>query len=161
MEESNFHKKKLQSFCRSCGLDVKGKKLVNKSKVEDIARECLGVDFTEDTECKNPDRICLPCYNKFDRLKKSKKKFDKDQQRHPELQIQFAPNTLINLQSGDLTCKNDGICDVCNATIEENDNVEPSPSKIEKLSKDPTVSPSDKQRKAKSLHNFKSKPRKS
>lgn len=39
--------------------------------------------------------------------------------------------------------------------------MEPSPSKIEKLSHVPTVSPSDKKKKASGVHGLKSKPRKS
>lgn len=107
-----IYKKNGNVVCRCCGLNVKGKRMFNKSNVEHIARDCLGKDFSEDNDFSNPDKICSPCFLKFSRLKTSKTKFDKLRQKNPNYykDIQFTADTTIDLNAGNLPCKNYGTC---------------------------------------------------
>ena len=163
MEVAMFHKRRLGHFCRCCGSNVKGKKLVHKSKVEEIAKDLLNEDFKNDDENRNPEKICMSCYNKFTRLKNKKLDFEKKKKKNPDFyDSDFSTGTSLNIHLGDLPCKPDGKCVVCQLELEdENENIEePSPSKIEKLS-NPRVSPIDLKKKSKGNQNLKGKPRKS
>ena len=67
MEVAMFHKRRLGHFCRWCGSNVKGKKLVHKSKVEEIAKDLLNEDFQNDDENRNQKRfVCHATTNSPD-----------------------------------------------------------------------------------------------
>jgi hypothetical protein len=149
---SMLHRRKLSFFCRICAEVMKspGRKgdrvRVTKSSREDIVREYYNEDFEADVETEHPENICKSCANKLKWWKDQKKKFDKNKKYNLEHNIQFNQKRTLpeNLQSGHLPCSHDGNCKVCKLEIvDPNENVEPSPSKFQKLTAQQIVSPSD------------------
>ena len=117
-----------------------------KSSMKNLVREYFDEDFEEDVETEHPDKICRGCYNKLKWWEGQKKKFDKHKKWNLEQNIQFNPQSTLpdNLQLGHLPCTSDGNCKVCKLEIvDPNENIEPSPSKFQKLTEQPIVSPSD------------------
>ena len=155
---SNLHKSKLSFFCRICGEKMKSPSQrgdrVLKSTTEDMVMGYYNDDFKADNESEHPDKVCSTCYYKLKGWKEQKKKYDKHKKRNLENNIQFQPNCSLpdNLQLGHLPCSSDGNCKVCKNEIYDSiQNVEPSPSKFQKLTEQPIVSPSDVLKKSHTL----------
>ena len=147
---SPIHKRKLNFFCRICAEvlinpDQKGYRY-NKSTVEDIVREIFGDDFKSDSDSEHPEMVCKVCYKGLTSWKEQKKKYDKHKKRNLEQNIPFNPKTNLpdNLKKGTMLCSSDGNCCVCKLEIfDHNKNIGPSPSKFQKMTDKPIVSPSD------------------
>ena len=147
---SPIHKRKLNFFCRICAEelinpDQKGYRY-NKSTVEDIVREIFGDDFKSDSDSEHPEMVCKVCYKGLTSWKEQKKKYDKNKKRNLEQNIPFNPKTNLpdNLKKGTMLCSSDGNCCVCKLEIfDHNKNIGPSPSKFQKMTDKPIVSPSD------------------
>ena len=157
-----MHKRKLQFFCRICGEFGLNQKLLSKGVVEEFAHEYYKIDFKEDDESKHSDKVCTTCYHKLRSWKEKKSKFDKHKKRNLANNLQFDLKTNLPDSLVSLPCSPIGDCRVCNLEINDpNDNIEPSPSKYQKLSATPMVSPSDALKKSGTKSNAPGKARKS
>ena len=106
MEAARHHKRKLENFCRCCGLNVEDQKLVHKSKIEGIASDVYGEDFKDDEDSRHPERVCNSCYQKFNKLKMKKlnhdnlkaknPKFYKDSVFQTEIEIDFIASCIVH-----------------------------------------------------------------
>ena len=149
---SMMHRWKLQFFCRICAESTLDKNIkYPKDSLKDVVLEYYNAGFAEDTEFDHPSKICDSCYKKLLRWKEKKKKFDKNKKRNEEKGITFNDRAPLpeSLETGTLPCSSDGTCKVCKLEIvDPNENTEPSPAKYQKLSEQPTISPSDVQKKS-------------
>ena len=144
------HKRKLAFFCRICGeAFIDGKKIrCKKDKAEKFVIEYYESGFQSDNEDDHPDQVCQTCFSKLKWWSEQKKKFDKHRKRNEEKNLHFELKSGLpeTLEKGNLKCVPGEDCKVCSLEVDNpdpNSNVEPSPSKYQKLTVNPVISPSD------------------
>ena len=151
----SLHKQKLPYFCRICGeavlkLDVMLMK--KKESAEKFVTRYYGHGFEGDNVNEHPSKVCIKCYNKLKWWSENKAKFDKNKKRNEEKGLTYETKCSVpdTLEKGKLACLLSSGCKVCSfeqfievKLPDSNSNIEPSPSKYQKLTENPVISPSD------------------